>query len=291
MPDSLPRRTRLGAYAIVIRDDEILLARLAEYLVDGELWGLPGGGVDFGEDPRDAVVREVYEETGLRVTVGDRAWTDTARFHATIDDVDMHAVRLVYDGWVAADSPEPQVMEIDGSTIDARWHPLGDVLDGTVPLVRWVARALAAHRPARLQRIAAYGVAIRDEQILLTRISGNGHRPGMWTLPGGGVDHGERPADAVVRELREETGLEAEVEELLGVHDVHFTGTAPGGRTEDFHGVHVLFRVAVPEDAPQVLELDGTTDAAAWVPLAEVESGAVPVFDVVRYAIEREAGS
>ena len=81
--------------------------------------------------------------------------------------------------------------------------------------------------------------------MLLTRISATGAHPGAWTLPGGGVDHGESPAAALVREVREETGLEASVGDLLGVHDEHFTGTAPTGRTEDFHGVHLVFAATV----------------------------------------------
>ena len=48
-----------------------------------------------------------------------------------------------------------------------------------------------------------------------------------------------------MREVLEETGLEAPVGDLLGVHDEHFTGTAPTGRTEDFHGVHLVFAATV----------------------------------------------
>ena len=76
------------------------------------------------------------------------------------------------------------------------------------------------------------------------------------------------------------------VDDLLGVHDLHFAGTAPSGRLEDYHGVHLVFSATVAADAePRVTELDGTTDAVAWVPVAEVESGAVPVLDVVRHAL------
>ena len=61
----------------------------------------------------------------------------------------------------------------------------------------------------RTQRLGAYAVVIVGDRILLTRISPAGYPAGTWTLPGGGVDHGESPHDAVVRELYEETGLRA----------------------------------------------------------------------------------
>jgi ADP-ribose pyrophosphatase YjhB (NUDIX family) len=123
--------------------------------------------------------------------------------------------------------------------------------------------------------------------VLLTRISARGHHPGAWTLPGGGVDHGESPAAALAREVAEETGLDVSVGDLLGVHDVHFTGAAPSGLTEDFHGVHLVFRAGVGEGAPRVVEPDGTTDRVAWVPVREVRSGALEVLEVVRFALDR----
>jgi 8-oxo-dGTP diphosphatase len=89
----------------------------------------------------------------------------------------------------------------------------------------------------------------------------------------------------VAREVLEETGLVATVGDLLGVHDEHFTGTAPHGREEDFHGVHLVFAVDVSDGEPVVEDLDGTTDAVAWVPLAEVTSGAVPVSTLVTAAL------
>ena len=128
--EELPQRQRVAAYAVIVRDDQILLSRLAPYLVAHEQWTLPGGGIDFGEDPRDAVVREVYEETRLEVQVGDRAWIDPARRYASLSDTDMHSVRMVFEGWAPADSPEPRVIEVDGSTVDARWVPLALVLRG-----------------------------------------------------------------------------------------------------------------------------------------------------------------
>lgn len=271
---------------MILRDQEILLSRLAPYLASDEQWTLPGGGIDFGEDPRDAVVREVYEETGLRVAVGDRAWIDSARRLVSDLETDMHSVRMVFEGWAPVDAPEPRVVEVGGSTVDARWAPLAAVLDGSWPVVPWVRGALEEHAVARVQRLAAKGLARRGSAVLLTRLSPVAVEAGRWTLPGGGVDHGEPPAHALAREMLEETGLVAEVGALLGVHDVHFTGTAPNGRHEDFHAVDLIFAVTVAEDAePRVLESGGTTDGVAWVEVADIRSGAVAVTEVVRYAL------
>jgi hypothetical protein len=90
--------------------------------------------------------------------------------------------------------------------------------------------------------------------------------------------------------VQEECGVPCEVGGLLDVHDVHFDGMAPSGRHEDFHAVHLLFEATVPEDVePRVVEVGGTTDAVAWVPLAEIDAGEVPVLDVVRHALVMKA--
>jgi 8-oxo-dGTP diphosphatase len=290
---SLPKRQRVAAYAVILREDRILLSRLSPTVTKEELWTLPGGGLDHGEDPRNAVVREVHEETGLHAEVGELARVYSAHLPGVWRQgrrVDAHALRIVYDGWVPLDSPEPRVVEVDGSTIDAAWHQINDVLSGKIPAVPLVLEALADHLPHRKQRVAAYALIIRDDQVLLTRISERGYHSGSWTLPGGGINHGESPRAALEREVQEECGVPCEVGALLDVHDAHFEGMAPSGRNEDFHAVHLLFEAAVPEDVePQVVEADGTTDAVAWIQLAEVEAGEVPVLDVVRHALEMKA--
>lgn len=61
-------------------------------------------------------------------------------------------------------------------------------------------------------------VCLRDDEVLLIR-RGTPPRQGEWSLPGGRIEPGERAVDAALRELREETGVEAEITGLIDVVD------------------------------------------------------------------------
>jgi 8-oxo-dGTP diphosphatase len=307
---SLPKRQRVAAYAVILRPAgaegrEILLSRLAERITTDELWTLPGGGLDHGEDPRDAVLREVREETGLDADVGESARVYSAHLPGVWRDgrrVDAHALRIVYDGWVSPDAPEPRVVEVDGSTSEAAWKPVDEVLDGTLPVAPLVLEALADHQPFRLQRVGAYALIRRGFEtlagagssttegecdVLLVQFSERGFHTGSWSLPGGGLRHGESPRPALEREVQEECGVTCVVGELLAVHDEAFSGTAPSGRFEDYHAVLLVFAATVdPTAEPRVVEVDGTTAAAAWVPVADVRARKLPVLDAVLHALD-----
>jgi 8-oxo-dGTP diphosphatase len=103
-------------------------------------------------------------------------------------------------------------------------------------------------------------VALADGRVLLIR---RGHPPfeGSWALPGGFVDPGERVAEAAVRELREETEVEAGALELLGVYDT--PGRDPRG-----HTVSVVYTARLAAAVPA----RGGDDAseARWFPTGEL---------------------
>ena len=118
-------------------------------------------------------------------------------------------------------------------------------------------------------RVAAYAVVERRGKILLTHWR-RGHLHG-WTLPGGGIDPGEDPRDAVVREVYEETGLEAKVGKLLGVDSrVMVREEVPEGSDPELHTIRIVYRATV-KDGPLRNEIGGSSDEARWVPLREVK--------------------
>jgi 8-oxo-dGTP pyrophosphatase MutT (NUDIX family) len=125
--------------------------------------------------------------------------------------------------------------------------------------------------PQPYQRVAAYAVVSSSEGVLMTELSDRTNAPGQWGLPGGGIDPGEDPLDAVVRECWEESGQHVTVTELALVQTSHWVGRAPGGRVEDFHAVRIIYRASCPDPAePVVHDVGGTTADARWVQPAEL---------------------
>ena len=117
--------------------------------------------------------------------------------------------------------------------------------------------------PGRIQRVAAYNVCVdADGRLLLCRLSDITEAPGAWTLPGGGVDFGEHPEAAAIRELREETGLSGRIDELLAVDSMHRPVRA-GEDGLDYHSIRIIYRTTAGAGT-LVHEVGGSTDRAAW---------------------------
>jgi ADP-ribose pyrophosphatase YjhB (NUDIX family) len=127
-------------------------------------------------------------------------------------------------------------------------------------------------QPPQYQRVAAYNLCVDDEsRLLLCRLSNITERPGAWTLPGGGIDHGEHPEEGALRELHEETGLVGTIVELLAVDSIRRTLRAkekdrlgfPEGTECDYHSVRIIYRTEIVGGDLRD-ETDESTDMAAW---------------------------
>ncbi len=95
MGGEYPDQPRLAVGGVVIKDDKVLLVRRGKPPAYGE-WAIPGGSVELGETLKEAVERELQEETGVTVRAGEichvfdavkRGDDDRVQFHYVIIDL------------------------------------------------------------------------------------------------------------------------------------------------------------------------------------------------------------
>jgi ADP-ribose pyrophosphatase YjhB (NUDIX family) len=129
-------------------------------------------------------------------------------------------------------------------------------------------------------RLAAYAWCERDGTLLLTRVSNEGPGGGLWTLPGGGLDFGEEPEAGATREVLEETGFTVALGALVGIRSVVLepAQTISGHRVQ---AVGIIFLGTITGGG-LASEFEGSTDAAAWIPIDELD--ALPSVDLLTWA-------
>lgn len=102
-------------------------------------------------------------------------------------------------------------------------------------------------------------VLVEGDRLLLVR-RGRGPAAGEWAIPGGRVEAGETLAEAVVREVREETALDVVCDELVGW--VERIG-------DGYHFVILDFHVTLLDDTQDAVAGDDAAEVD-WVPLVDV---------------------
>lgn len=96
------------AAAVLIEGGKVLLSRRKAGTHLAGLWEFPGGKVEAGEDPRDALRRELEEELGVRAAVGDVIEVTFHRY----DDADKAVLLLFFDVARERGSPEPTAIDV-----------------------------------------------------------------------------------------------------------------------------------------------------------------------------------
>ena len=121
-------RQRVAAYALVTSTQGLLATEFSDRTSVPGRWGMPGGGIEDHEQPTEAVLREVAEETRQDITLGDLVEVQSSHWvgrspRDTMED--FHAVRLIYEA--SCDAPTtPVVVDVGGTTESARWVPLDE---------------------------------------------------------------------------------------------------------------------------------------------------------------------
>ncbi len=136
-----------------------------------------------------------------------------------------------------------------------------------------------------IRRIAAYGMCSDvDGRTLLVRASAQSGTPGVWSLPGGAVDHGEPPLETVVRETAAETGLSVAVARLI---DVQADLRSLPARRVSIHTDRLIYAVRVRGGVVRD-RVGQPTDLARFI--SHDELGALPLRPFTATALGLPAG-
>jgi 8-oxo-dGTP diphosphatase len=268
-------RSKLGTHkilltfaSVVLRDegDRILL----QYRTDFEVWGLPGGSLELGEDILTCARRELQEESGLTVGELSLVGVYTEPYFDAVypngDQVQQYTICLqgkVNGGKMQADGVE--------SSDQAFFTPEDIPYDQILPWYEAMIRdALQVGEPVfappyttpypilQVEDVRAFigndlyigmgaiGVTIdHDGRIMMVKRVDSGE----WSLPGGYMNLGENVAYTAVREIREETNLSVKPESILGIYTPTSVWVYPNG--DQVQAVITIFRCSLVGGTPR----------------------------------------
>lgn len=117
--------TRIAAYTVCLDDaGRILLCRIGPSDLEVGMWTLPGGGLDFGEDPAAGVIRELEEEAGLTGQVERLISIDSRVYPPRVGrNGELHSIRILYRVAITGGALRD---EVGGSTDTCAWFTLDD---------------------------------------------------------------------------------------------------------------------------------------------------------------------
>ncbi len=226
-----PTCNEVASRALIVFEDKVLLVWHNDH---AQAWYTPGGRIKPGEPMKDALAREILEETGLEVEIFDLvAFFDTY----TLKEVS-HKFEFLF---LARPKVAPDWMQKDcvdedptGAVSHMRWFRKAELENEPRVFPRFVRnfpallapRSLAYYGPkledghseiTNMQRfyISSRVVTTYDDKILMV-YNGKGD---FWFGPGGQIELGEHLPDCAVREVQEETGLNATAGDVIAVDE------------------------------------------------------------------------
>ena len=202
--------SRFGAYGILLHDSAILLVRKKSGPYKG-LWDLPGGAIEFGEAPEEALKRELLEESALSITRFEFATTGTAlgSYEDRGTPYRFHHVGMIYKviDWAQESNLAPEEENC--------WFKLSDLhSDELTPLAKHAVASLPKDRGWRPQnsiRGKAIGLAKHKDRLLVCEVLDDEGILKGWCPLGGGIEFGEAAEAALRREIQEELGCNIQI--------------------------------------------------------------------------------
>lgn len=230
-------------------------------------WDVAGGRINPGQSFDESLKREIKEESGLEAEIEDPFYTDEWR--PKVKDEKWQIVGTYFK--CSTDSTEVALGE---DHEEFAWVDPDNYSD--YDLIRGLKTAFEKFLERRKQTKAAGKAVVISDQgkiLLMKRAANETHLQNFWDVPGGSLNHGELPEEALKREVMEEASIEIEVVKPVNtwtyMHDncVHRFGAT---------------YLCIPES--QDIKLSGEHTEFRWVTVKELDD--LAMYDELREGVK-----
>ncbi len=231
MPDGFACRVHVAACYVEYKGCYLLLQR-PETVSEGLTWTIPGGKVEAGETTHQAVSRELFEETGIKIDEL-KAFEPRGSFFIRRDDFD-----FIYHMFHLSLSSLPKVY-ISKEHRAYDWVGLNAI--DSLPLMQGAKELLEHYKNKQNEKmstrkgafVCVYLILRKDADVLMHLRNNTGYADGFYGLVSGHVEDGESATEAMCREALEEAGITIRAEDLTCVHVMH--------RNSDRYNIDIFF--------------------------------------------------
>ncbi len=222
-------------------DNKLLLLQSSALKKESGKWGVPAGKLEQSETPVNAAIRELFEETGIRIMASQVQSLGALYIRKPEVDYVYHMFKVQMDYL-------PSVLLSDEHQ-NYKWASSEDLEE--MPLMAGARDALNRYRKVKGTKragahINAYLVLRRKDEVLLLLRKNTGYCDGMWSFVAGHVEDGESASAAIIREANEEIGIRLSPSQIHAAHVMH--------RKSDRFNVDVFFDCQSWDGAIQNLE-------------------------------------
>ena len=121
------------------------------------------------------------------------------------------------------------------------------------------------------RHLGVYGVIVKDDKVLLVKKS-RGAYTGQYDLPGGSLEHGEKPVETLKREIMEEVGVKVKNYHIIDANSVVVDWDNPYiNEREHMHHIGIIYDVEI-EDGDIKTDADGLDSlGAVWYSLSKIK--------------------
>ena len=198
-------------------DKKLLVLQCSPGKLEAGKWGVPAGKLEQHETPREAAIRELFEETGISIEQSDHMQCLGALYMRKPE------IDYVYHLFKIAIDRLPSIRLSDEHQ-DYKWVSFEDLQE--LPLMTGAKQGLQRYQQMLLKKrpgaiVNCYLILRRDHKILLQLRQNTGYGDGQWSLIAGHVEEGESATEAMIREAQEEIDLYLSSAQIQVAHIMH----------------------------------------------------------------------